>query len=309
MDPLMEKVEALPDKHLLSAKEFKAINLYLRKPPAETSDPERFDRLKGYREYWRARYEAGVAEADFYLGQLVQRLTEMGLWQDAYVVFLADHGEALCEHGLWDHGYSQYQTDLHVPLILRWPNVLPAGQRIGRLASLIDVMPTVLEQLGLKPGETLQGISLVDHISGRLPNRPLARFAEAIKAGNAQYAVFVSGTKLITTEVPARRLPDGTTSKPDAQHQLFNLATDYDEKYDLVDQHTELTVQMTKLLMRFLVANQNIKPGLAVSEAEVDRGTMDRLESLGYVGGDEEEEEEANAPQPESQPTSAPADE
>ena len=311
MDPLMGRVEANPDKQLLSPGEFKAINAYLKKPPTKTSDPERYERLKGYREYWEARYEAGVAEADFYLHQLVQRLTEMGVWQDAYVILLADHGEALCEHGIWDHGYSQYQTDLHVPLILRWPNVLPARQGVGRLASLIDVMPTILDQLGLRPGESLQGVSLVDHISGRLPDKPLARFAEAVKAGKAEYALFVAGTKLITTEVPTRKLPDGTTSKPGARHQLFNLATDDTEKYNLAGQKPEVLERLTMVLAGFMNANQTAKPGLAVSKRAVEQATMAHLEALGYVGGEEEEEEdeESDATSPESQPTSDAVDE
>ena len=87
-----------------------------------------------------ARYDAGVAEGDFYLDQLVEGLKKRNLWEDDYVIVLGDHGEALCEHVRWGHGWSQHQTDLHVPLIMRWPKVLPVGKRVRRLVSLIDVM-------------------------------------------------------------------------------------------------------------------------------------------------------------------------
>lgn len=306
MDPLMEQVEKNPDKRLLEAREFRAINAYLRKPPRETSDPGRFERLKGYREYWVARYEAGVKEMDFHLAELLRGLHGRGLWKESYVILLADHGEALCEHGLWDHGYSQYQTDLRVPLILRWPKVLPPGTRVRRLASLIDVMPTLLAQLRLPPGEGLQGVSLVDHISGTLPNQPFARFAEATKAGPRQYAVFVDTLKLIATELPARRMPDGTMSTATVRRQLFNLATDPGEKFDVAEQSPGEVELLTRLLSKIVQTNMATKPGLVVRREAVDSATMAQLESLGYTGGTDED---ANGVPPTSQPTSAPAGE
>lgn len=307
MDPLMERVEANPKKRLLSSKEFRTLKPYLNQPPPESSDPTRFERLKGYREYWEARYDAGVTEAEYHIKALVRRLNELGLWDDAYVILFADHGEALCEHGLWGHGYSQHQTDLHVPLILRWPNVLPPGKRVRRLASLIDVMPTLLEQLRLPPGASLQGVSLVDHISGRLPREPLARFAEAIKAGPYQYAVFAETAKLITTHVPARKLPDGTTSKTTVRQQLFNVATDPQERYDLSAERPGEVKLLTKLLEKIIQTNRNTRPGLVVSKKAVDRETVQRLEALGYVGS--ADEEDTDEPESASQPAGGAAGE
>lgn len=306
MDPLMARVEANPNKKKLDGKQLRRLNPYLRKPPPNASDPERFGRLSEYREYWVARYEAGVAEMDSYIKQLVRQLNELGLWDDAYVILLSDHGEALCEHDLWDHGYSQYQTDLHVPLILRWPNVLPPGKRVRRLASLIDVMPTLLEQLQIPSGKNLQGVSLVDHISGRLPPQPIARFAEAIKAGARQFALFAENTKLLVTEVPSRKLPDGTMSKSRARPKLFNLATDPGEQFDLSDspEYEQQVKMLVKLMYAIIRENMNTKPELVVTKAAVDRETVARLESLGYVGGTDEDEEPN---EPESQPAIAPA--
>jgi arylsulfatase A-like enzyme len=309
MDPLLEQVEANPNKQLLSSKEFGALNPYLKLPPPNASDPGQYERLKGYREYWVARYEAGVAEMDFYLGQLIEGLKERGLWDDAYVILMADHGEALCEHGLWDHGYSQYQTDLRVPLVLRWPKVLPAGKRVRRLASLIDLMPTLLEQLRLPAGENLQGSSLVDHIPDSLPDMPLTRFAEAVKSGPRQYALFVDNTKLMARSLPPHTLPDGTTSKASAEYQLFNLATDPEEKYDVLGQYPALVEQLKRLLQKVVLTNMSTKPGLVVSKEAVDQETMQKLESLGYVGTAEDANEAEEVPQPASQPATAPADE
>ena len=304
MDPVMEQLEEYPGKQLLKPKQFKTLLPYLNKPPSETSDPTRYERLKGYREYWVARYDAGVREMDFYLNQLVHNLKQRGLWDDAYVILIADHGEALCEHDLWGHGYSQYQTDLHVPLILRWPNVLPEGKRVRRLASLIDLMPTLLEQLRLSSGETLQGTSLVDHLSGTLPDVPLMRFAEAVKAGLRQYAIFADVTKLIVTALPPRRLPDGTMSKDEARHQLFNVGTDPGEMYDVAQQNTEVVKRLAQLMRKVVEQNLKTKPEMIVTQKPVGQRTIEQLQSLGYVGGDDEEDEPDEA-EPASQPAAA----
>ena len=310
MDPLMAKVEANPDKQKLTGKQLRRINPYLRQPPPNASDPDQFSRLSEYRDYWVARYEAGIAEADAHIKELVGKLNEMGLWDDAYIVLCSDHGEALGEHDWWDHGYSLYQTDLHSVLILRWPNVLPPGNRVRRLASLIDIMPTMLEQLRIPMMEKPQGESLVDHISGRRPAVPVARFAEAVKSGPRQFAIFAETTKLLVTETRPRKLPDGTMSGRQLQAQLFNLATDPLEQFDSSSQYPQQVEGLKQLMMKFLANNMNAKPGVVVQQAPVEEDTLEKLKAMGYVGGAEEEPYEPNeldeADKPE-QPTSQPA--
>jgi len=313
LDPLMEEVEKKEDKRLLEPAQFRRINRYLMAPPPDSSDPTRFERLKGYREYWEARYSAGVAEMDFYLGQLAENLKQRGIWDDAYIILIADHGEALCEHGLWGHGYSQHQTDLHVPLIMRWPGVLPADKRVRRLAGLIDVMPTLMDQLRLggDAGDELQGVSLVDHIADRLPDKPLMRFAEAIKSGPRQYALYIDITKLTATYLPPQKQPDGAMSKPGVRHQLFNLVTDPSEMFDIAKQYSAQVKQMARLMGEVVRINMQTKPAEIIGPKPVDQQTISALESLGYAGGEddedyEDEEDEAGespAPAPSSRPT------
>ena len=300
MDPLVKAVEAQTDKHALTAAEWGALDGYLKRPPAGTSDPARYDRLRGFREYWMARYDAGVAEGDFHLGKLVEGLREAGLWDDAYVILTADHGEALCEHGLWDHGHSQHQTDLHVPLILRWPNVLPAGKRIARLAGLIDVLPTLADQLRLPAVENWQGTSLVPHLQGCVPDAPLTRLAEADKY-NYRQAFFMDNLKLMVT-LPGRQwLPDGTAATHGADVQLFDLAQDPGETNDLARQMPEKTEQLVEMLRQSILVGRSIKPGLVAQQNAVEAEMVRRLRALGYTGGLPDDRTNENQP-PDSQP-------
>ena len=301
MDPLMEAVEAKVDKHALSATEWSALDPYLKRPPPETSDATRYERLRGFREYWAARYDAGVAEGDFYIGQLVQRLREADLWDDAYVILTADHGEAFCEHGFWDHGYSQHQTDLHVPLILRWPHVLPAGKRVAQLAGLIDLLPTLTDQLRLPAIESWQGTSLVPHIQGQTFDGPLTRLAEADKF-NYRQAFFMDELKLMVT-LPGREWrPDGTPAEHAAEVQLYDLAEDPGETNNLARKMPERTAQLLKMLKRAIRDGRDIKPGLVARQNPVESEMVHRLRTLGYTGDLPDDEEEQDQP-PESRPT------
>ena len=291
LDPLMERVETLPGKHRLNEDEWAALARYLKKPPVKTNVPQRYHRLKHFREYWVARYEAGVAEADFYIGQLVEELRERGLWDAAYVILLADHGEALCEHGWWDHGRSQHQTDLHVPLILRWPGVLPAGRHVRRLAGLIDVLPTVSEQLRLSPADDWQGTSLVNDLVGKKPESARIRFAEASQF-RMQYALFREFTKLIVTRPKDSELAENAPISTDMPTLLFDLSMGHGETINLATRQTETIVELGQLMNEVIQSNHTLKPDIVQQEMPVKDDIMEKLKTLGYLGREDDDEEE-----------------
>ena len=87
--------------------------------------------------YVTAQYDASVAYADACLAHLFQRLTELGHWEDTLVLLCADHGEELDEHGCWFDHHGLYETNVRVPLLLRFPtgggraHAAAAGQRPG----------------------------------------------------------------------------------------------------------------------------------------------------------------------------------
>ncbi len=95
------------------------------------------------------QYDSGVAYLDAQLGRLWPVLKEKGLWQDSLIVFTSDHGEELFERGRNDHGHSLYSEVVDVPLIVHQPSRLPRGRRVERRIEGMDLLPTVLEALGL----------------------------------------------------------------------------------------------------------------------------------------------------------------
>jgi len=107
----------------------------------------------------RAFYDAEVSYNDDAFGRLLDKLRAAGVYEDTLIVFTSDHGEEFWDHGDRWHGRQLFEESVRVPLILRGPGIGPPGSRLES-AGLIDVVPTVLAQLGLPipaglPGQPL----------------------------------------------------------------------------------------------------------------------------------------------------------
>jgi len=98
---------------------------------------------------------------------LIEKLKELHLYDRTMIVFTSDHGEEFFEHGSWMHGQSLYEEALKVPLIIKFPGSKYRGKRIPGLVRLIDVMPTILEELAIDANNlNMEGKSLIPVIRG-----------------------------------------------------------------------------------------------------------------------------------------------
>lgn len=111
--------------------------------------------------WYVAGYFGEVRFLDDHVQQLFQGLRERGLWENAAIVFAADHGEGLGELGYW-FAHGEYLSDplVRVPCFLRLPGVPP--QRREGPAALVDLAPTLLSHLGVEAPASLAGIDLFD---------------------------------------------------------------------------------------------------------------------------------------------------
>jgi len=136
----------------------------------------------------RDLYYAGVSHADQMIGALLDELRAQGVLDDTLVILTADHGESLGEEQgstrLWEHDHM-VQTNLRIPLVLRWPKALPAGKRVSARTDEIDVFPTLVELAQLVPPdqptelEQLDGHSLLPLVRGELQSQRPVSFAES----------------------------------------------------------------------------------------------------------------------------------
>ena len=111
-------------------------------------------------------YAGETLYTDHEVGELLDGLRDArASTERTLVVFTSDHGEEFGEHGWIGHDETLYDEVLHVPLILRAPGLVPAGVRVPRQASLVDLMPTLLELLGVAAPRSIHGRSLVPFLS------------------------------------------------------------------------------------------------------------------------------------------------
>ena len=139
---------------------FLFVHLYDPHDPYEPPEP--------FASQWSEHpYEGEVAFADHCVGQVLEKLRQLGLYDDTLIVITGDHGEMLGEHGELNHGFFIYEGALRVPLVMRVPRS-PAGSRqVDIPVSLIDIVPTVLSLVGAPVPKEVQGTDLSPWLAGR----------------------------------------------------------------------------------------------------------------------------------------------
>ena len=266
LDRLLDAVEVLPEPTLLTEEEHARLG-YLDRPPADPNGRERYERLGGYREYWEARYLAGVRAADRHVGELLDALAARGIGDDAVVMRTADHGESLCEHGMWDHGSTLHEAELHVPWVLRAPGLQPA-RRTTRVSG-IDLMPTLLELLRLAGPEAIQGRSRL-RADPVVPGDGPEAFAESIAIGDEQKCLYDGDLKLML------QVKSGAVA-------LYDINVDPAEADNLARSRREQALDLSERILIQARRNASLRPEALAPPVELTPEQRERLESLGYL--------------------------
>lgn len=98
-------------------------------------------------------YDAEVGFADQLVGQIIDKMRTLGVLDDTLVIITSDHGENLGDHGMIDHMLSMYETTLHIPLLIRYPERFGSKIRQNQLVSNIDIFPTIADVCNIKNNE------------------------------------------------------------------------------------------------------------------------------------------------------------
>jgi arylsulfatase A-like enzyme len=238
-----------------------------RPPPSE--------RTKGWQKRWR--YASEVAFTDHAIGELLRSLEPHLPAEETVVVFVADHGESLGEHDYWGHGKNTLWPNLRIPLMLSGPGV-PKDVRIAAPASIVDVLPTLLELLGVEPPKRLEGVSLVPSWAGSLPTeRPRFTFADrhtviGPEARDSfehplEIAMVANGVKTVY-EFDTRRT------------RFFDLHSDPLEVKPLESS----PLPATPPLYRQLASWYRDLPKYRGGSGQLSEEDLEQLKSLGYIG-------------------------
>jgi arylsulfatase A-like enzyme len=220
----------------------------------------------------RLGYEGDLLDTDTEVARFLAALDELGLADRTLVIITADHGEALGEHGLVGHGWFMLEPVLHVPLILRAPGRVPAGRRVGALASLADLPPTILELVGAPPGPPMQGASLVPLLANADDERFRDRVLHAEKRGKDWILIARRGD----TKWEVR--PSGV--------KRYDLASDPEEKSP-APADDDPAIGGTAFAERYRADNDAFRARLgsaaAPASVPVDDSVRSKLRALGYT--------------------------
>ncbi len=118
----------------------------------------------------RAIYLGLASEVDHHIGRVIAFLKESGQYDDTLLIIGADHGEMLGDHRIWGK-MAPFDAAFHVPLIIRDPrNNAPHGSSVSAITESVDLMPTLLDWIGLPVPASVDGLSLMPYLEGRPPD-------------------------------------------------------------------------------------------------------------------------------------------
>lgn len=224
----------------------------------------------------RDLYDGEIRGVDRELERLVGELERRGLMKKTILVVTSDHGEEFEDHGRMSHGLSLYEEVVRVPLVIHAPHRIAAGLR-GGLASLVDVVPTLLDLLGHSGGEDLDGANLAGGLRARPGGSREEDSAEAERT-LLFHLDHVDGVGLALT----RGTDKLVLGKLPYSKEVYDLAADPAERHNLLGQSGGASFET---LARELAGLHNgfTRDTLARKTAEVGEGARKELAALGYV--------------------------
>ncbi len=218
----------------------------------------------------RGRYQSEVEYMDKHIGDLLQSLQGLGLFDRTHLLVIGDHGEGLGEYPRWDgkphYGHTHYLQGvyMHVPLIIRPAALEGDPRRVKDVVTTLDVAPTIMHMMGFRELRHFQGASLIDLPPGT--NRKVFQQAHRPLAHKDTFALLHYPWHIIFTPV-------------DKAYELYDLSRDPGETQNLYDESLAEPVRSLKAELDAFtrkVLNEKIDP-------QFDKQSQRMLKALGYI--------------------------
>ncbi len=239
------------------------------------------------------RYDGEIAFVDHHVGRVLEEIRQLGLESSTIVVLTADHGEEFFEHGYLGHTEHLYEETIHVPLIIQNPALETAPARFAPPVAMVDLMPTLLEMLGVVwDGTGVDGRSCLGALLGHKPAHAVA-YSEVhfrpIAMVEAQREIRRTGKTGAYHDLRSLRKGDLKLvyDVPRDSLEAYDLAADPAESVNLAGEHLppRINDMKTDLLNRIT----NIERVALLESADTDSiagmspEAEERLRALGYI--------------------------
>lgn len=211
------------------------------------------------------------------VGAFLERFEASGLPENTLLVITSDHGDAFFEHGAVSHGHTVFDEEIHVPLAIRFPpdfarkRSFPMVGRASCPVSTVDLLPTVLDFVGVPPPPGIDGASLVPGKGGEEAcNRPVIS-EQALQEGRITGASIVLGDRKLIVDYDER------------SRALFDLKADPAEARDLSGGSGREAAALAAQLTRLLNDDGSSMAKWSEVEGELPKEQREELRALGYA--------------------------
>ena len=225
------------------------------------------------------KYDTEIGYDDHYIGQLINKIKELGLYDDSLIIFMADHGESFGEHNYFTHGRKLYNSSLHVPLVVKLPTNKSANAVVERNVSLLDIAPTILSQLEIPTPDDMEGEDLFNPKSeervfyfeaykGAVDSNRGEVFH--MKWSPIRYGLLKGNIKLIY----------------DKGYEAYDIEKDQFESHNIYKNPDSEMVVLAGMLTEFI---SNVKDFIEYSKkyykqkSKLTKEEIEKLKSLGYI--------------------------
>jgi len=221
-------------------------------------------------------YMGEIAYTDHCIGQVIDKLKSLGIFDSTLIVVTADHGEMLGEHKEITHGYFVYRSNIRVPLIFKLPG-RSRPVRIKNTVGLVDIVPAICGLLGIELSWDVQGKDISPYLLQRDP----VDLQRHVYSGNMLPTKYNCNTLLALVSDRYKYIQ---TTRP----ELYDIIADSKESNNLIEQQPK-QARLLRGRLQQIIEQTVTSDGLG-NKTEFDEESVARLESLGYVSGEIKED-------------------
>jgi len=233
-------------------------------------------------EHVLALYDGEIAWTDMHVGKILDQLDALGLAESTLVIILSDHGTEFFEHNNKGHRMTLFDEVIRIPMMVRFPGVIEANQRFTEQVRIIDVLPTVLELAGdpAPAARNVMGQSLVPLLTGGTLSRDNLAVSELYSVGRELRSFRRNTRKMIEDELTDSVMLFDFRDDPGERRPVMNIEAPFQWVRDMIAD--------ARLGRQWLAEYRKSVPEASAS-SEIPEDLRRQLESLGYLGGEDEE--------------------
>ncbi len=245
-------------------------------------------------------YDAEIRYTADQMGRILRWIAKNNMRDRTLIVFTADHGESLGEHGYYyEHGLHPYDASGRIPLIISAPGAVPAGVVSPALVGGVDILPTLMDALGLPQPEDVQGMSALPAVVGLTEDGPRefvfleagygphndVGYTRALRRHDTKYVQRLTGwARLPETPVDFVWTFDARVERGLQADEFYDLRADPGETVNLLNSRSDLARRERETLAAF--ASQLLHATMASIDDDptaISPEALESLRGLGYI--------------------------